>query len=164
MRLAVGVFIMFSTLTLFGQQSLIDDLRDNLAVLEDGEDLRLDYRFEGKRGPFHHGNIVFSLNEDEIAYVSEPFDRMHQPGLIQVGVYSPQDLDNHLYELRMRPSSRIAGDVIRYQLSIGNKELVAGVDRIRQWHFIRLFEPFAAVFPLTSKNLKPRVGKDAFIY
>ena len=164
MRLFLYLMIVSISLPLQAQESIIGDLRTEVANLEDGSKLLLEYTFEGCYGPYHHGTVALSCDRGVIEYLSSSFDHQNQPGIAQSSSYSKEALLKLLHEAQSKQSSKVFGNAISYRISTRGHELLRGADRIEQRHFIQLFEPFTSVFPKKQDDIVPKISSGGFVH
>ena len=134
--------------------TVIEDLRDHLAGLEDGDELNLEYSFEGCYGPYHHGRIDFKYMSDTIYFTETSYDHAGKKGLTQSGKYLQSKLLDLLKQSEKSKTREILGNTITYRISVNDRESLRGADRIDQHHFIEIFKPFSSVF---SKGVNPAI-------
>lgn len=126
--------------------SVIGDLADEIAVMQDGDQLHLGYSFEGCFGPYYRGSFDFELIGDTIHFVSKSYHHNEKEPFVEAGKYERGRLVDLLDRSRERKSTEILGNVINYRITGGGEEFHQGVDRIDQRHFIEFFHPFTQVF------------------
>jgi hypothetical protein len=144
--------------------SVIDDLHDHLARLEDGDKLNFEYSFEGCYGPYHHGRVDFSYVSDTIFFVETSYDHSGKEGLTQSGKYFRSKLLELLKQSEKSRSKEILGNTITYRISVNTQENLRGADRIEQQHFIQLFQPFSSVFSKGQNPVIPGLKTGGFVH
>ena len=144
--------------------SVIDDLHDHLAGIDEGETLNLEYSFEGCYGPYHHGRIDLRYMSDTIYFVQKSFDDKGEEGLTQSGKYQRSQLLDLLKQSVRSKSKEILGNTITYRITINNQERLKGADRIEQRHFIEIFQPFSSVFSNDQNPVIPGLKTGGFVH
>jgi hypothetical protein len=162
-QLAQIVILLFATLGIFSF-SVIPDLRDHLAGLNDGDKLSFEYSFEGCYGPYHHGRIDFNAVADTIFYTEKSYDDKGQEGLSQSGKYERSRLLDLLTQSEKTKSEEIYRNTITYLISINADEKLRGADRIEQRHFIGIFQPFSSVFQKEQNKVIPGLQTGGFVH
>ncbi|MBK8504914.1 MAG: hypothetical protein IPL46_23480 [Saprospiraceae bacterium] len=144
--------------------SVIADLQDHLAGLEDGDQLSFEYSFEGCYGPYHHGRIDFNSISDTIFYTEKSYDDKGKEGLSQSGKYERSRLLDLLRHAEKTKSKEIYGNTITYRIAINTNEIRRGADRIEQRHFIEIFQPFTSVFSKGRNTVIPGLKTGGFVH
>lgn len=144
-------------------EGIIDDFQNEIAALDEGDQIVLEYTFEGCYGPYHHGSISVVKKAGKLEYLTKSFNHKNVEGLSQAGKYEPEQLQELLIQAKNKTSSTVFGNAISYRLSDGKDEILRGADRIEQRHFIELFEPFTSIFKEDQKSIIPKVSSGGFV-
>ena len=146
------------------QASVVEDLAAEIAILDDGEHLLLEYTFEGCFGPYHHGTVFVESKNGALHYLTKSFDDKNKPGISQAGKYEKEELLALLEKAREKNSNTVFGNAISYRLSRDEQEILRNDDHIEQRHFIELFQPFTSIFPPKNKDIIPKISSGGFVH
>ncbi len=144
--------------------TILDDLRDRIDLLENGDQITLTYTFEGCYGPYHHGEIEMSLVDDTIYYEHRSFDDQGKNPFVQSGKYDRLFLLNQLGKYIHESASTILGNKINYEITDDISKLVEGSDRIEHRKFVELFQPLVNVFGSDKESIVPKLRTGGFVH
>jgi len=144
--------------------SVIEHLADEIAVMQEGDDLHIGYTFEGCYGPYHRGSFDLLLQQDTIHFVSKSYDSNEKEPFVESGKYHRDRLVDLLDEAKKEESSEILGNVINYAISSQGETYHKGSDRIAQRHFIELFHPFTSLFKPKKEFAIPKISSGGFVH
>ena len=158
----MAVFMLWQ---LYAQEgSVIIDLADEIALMQDGDRLHLGYTFEGCYGPYHRGGFDLTMERDTIYFVSNSYDNNEKEPFVESGKYHRDRLVELLDLAKTEESSEILGNVINYKIAAGEKIYHEGTDRIAQRHFIELFHPFTSIFKPKEEFAIPKISSGGFVH
>ena len=164
-RIGTTIFGFFMVWHLSAQQaSVILDLADEIAVMQEGDQLHLGYTFEGCYGPYHRGSFDLTMLEDTVHFVSKSYDGDSKEPFVEAGKYHRDRLGALLDEASKEQSTEILGNVINYQISSHGQIHQKGTDRIAQRHFIELFHPFTSLFKSKEDFVIPKISSGGFVH
>ncbi|MBX2815813.1 MAG: hypothetical protein KTR24_07440 [Saprospiraceae bacterium] len=163
MRSVLSVIALILSLPLWAQHPLTTLIADEVAILQEGDTLKVIYTFEGCYGPYHHGEIFMTLKGGEIHSLSKSYSDRSKAPMVESNVVAQGRLVGNLDEAGKKESSEILGNVINFRIMMGEEMLHRGKDRIAQRHFIEVFHPFTSTFQPTQRPLIPKISTGGFV-
>lgn len=161
-------FLLASLLSLFVGQisanSVVSALKEQIMEMKEGDRLKFEYAFQGCYGPYHHGSITMTLENDTVYFNHESRDDKNQNPLNEAGRYHQDEILKLLIQTEKNRSSEVLGNKISYKLSNEKRQLIAGNDEIEQRHFLTIFRPFSSIFQLDSEEIIPGLRTGGFVH
>ncbi|MCB0689087.1 MAG: hypothetical protein KDC53_21260 [Saprospiraceae bacterium] len=144
--------------------NVISDLKEELADLNEGQTLHLEYSFEGCYGPYHHGSVRFNMEDGVVLFQERNFDEKGKEGISQSGKYPLDVLIEKLTSAQEHKSTEVLGASINYQIKENGHVVGEGVDRMDQAHFIEIFRPFSSLIKDRQSSTIPGLKNGGFVH